>query len=149
MTTPPTQQHEVADFDAFFTEQTERKTGAALRLYGREYVLPASLPLLVTLQMERLKDSSDPGDIRRLLGSLFGPDALDSWADQGMDDRQLGIVLIWSTANCRNPGSISMDDAARLYDERLATSEGKAPNRAARRESTRNPKRKRSSSGGR
>ncbi|MFD7236461.1 hypothetical protein ACFWAT_14285 [Streptomyces syringium] len=131
--TAPDEQHEVADFDAFFAEQAASKTGAVLRLYGREYVLPASLPLLVTLQMERLKDSTDPDDIRRLLASLFGPDALDTWADHGMEDRQLGVVLVWSTANCRNPGSISMGEAARLYDERESASEGKAPNRAERR----------------
>lgn len=146
----PDEQHEVvADFDAFFTEQSEAKTGATLRLYGRDYVLPVSLPLLVTLQMERLKDSSDPDDIRRLLASLFGPDALDTWADHGMTDRQLGVVLVWSTANCRTPGSISMGEAARLYDERQNASEGKAPNRAERRTSAKNRGRKRPSSGAR
>lgn len=125
-----------ADFDAFFAEHAEQHTGAALRLYGHEYTLPTSLPLLFTLQMERLKDSSDPDDIRRMLSSLFGPDALDTWAGHGMTDRQLGVVLVWSTANCRRPGSIDMAEAARLYDERENPPEGKAPNRAARRKGT-------------
>jgi hypothetical protein len=129
-------QHEsdVADFDAFFSEQAEQREGVPLRLFGREYRLPTSLPLLFTLQMERLKDSADPDDIRKMLASLFGPDALDAWAERGMTDRQLGVVLVWSTANCRKPGAVSMSEAARLYDERENAAAGKAaPNRAERR----------------
>ncbi|NUK09748.1 hypothetical protein HRW18_17395 [Streptomyces lunaelactis] len=139
------QQLDVADFDAFFTEQAEQRAGVPLKLYGREYVLPTSLPLLFTLQMERLKDSADPDDIRKMLASLFGPDALDAWAEHGMTDRQLGVVLVWSTANCRTPGAVSMAEAARLYDEREGGT-GKAPaNRAERR--TKNKGRKPATSG--
>ncbi|MFM9368136.1 hypothetical protein [Streptomyces sp. Da 82-17] len=118
--------HEVADFDAFFAEHAEPRFGAVLRLYGREYVLPTSLPLLFTLQMERVKDSDNPDDIRRLLSSLFGPAALDEWAEHGMTDRQLGIVLVWAAANSREPGCLSMPEAAAAYDEREAAEEGKA-----------------------
>ncbi|MGW9041252.1 hypothetical protein ACWGQL_01600 [Streptomyces lydicus] len=116
---------EVADFDAFFSETTEPRFGAVLRLYEREYVLPTSLPLLFTLQMERVKDSEDPDDIRRLLASLFGPRALDEWAEHGMTDRQLGIVLVWAAANSREPGCLSVADAAKLHDEQ-EREEGKA-----------------------
>ncbi|MGY4990901.1 hypothetical protein [Streptomyces nigrescens] len=116
---------EVADFDAFFSENSEPRFGAVLRLYKREYVLPTSLPLLFTLQMERVKDSDDPDDIRRLLASLFGPRALDEWAEHGMTDRQLGIVLVWAAANSREPGCLSMPEAAAAYDEK-EREEGKA-----------------------
>ncbi|QKW08039.1 hypothetical protein HUT18_18295 [Streptomyces sp. NA04227] len=132
----PVDEVEAADFDEFFGEHAEARTGAVLRLFGVEYVLPASLPVLFTLQMERVRDSSHPDDIRRMLASLFGPDALDAWAEAGMTDRQLGIVLVWAAANCRTPGSIGMAEAARLYDEREeAGEEGKAssPNREQRR----------------
>lgn len=110
----------VADFDAFFAEQNEPRFGATLRLFGREYVLPTSLPLLFTLQMERVQNSSDADDIRRLLASLFGPRALDEWAENGMTDRQLGVVLLWSAANAREPGCISIAEAVELYDEQEA-----------------------------
>ncbi|WP_329148288.1 hypothetical protein OIU91_19840 [Streptomyces sp. NBC_01456] len=110
----------VADFDAFFAEQNEPRFGATLRLFGREYVLPTSLPLLFTLQMERVQNSSDADDIRRLLASLFGPTALDEWAEHGMTDRQLGVVLLWSAANAREPGCISIAEAVELYDEQEA-----------------------------
>ncbi|MFF9034031.1 hypothetical protein ACF090_00975 [Streptomyces sp. NPDC014892] len=120
---------EVADFDAFFAEQAEpERKGVPLRLYGRTYTLPPTLPALFTLQLHRVQHSARPDDIRRLLGSLFGPDAVDHWTEAGMDDRRLGIVLLWSTANVADPGTISMERAAQLYDEREAA-KGKAPAR--------------------
>ncbi|MFI0736410.1 hypothetical protein ACH4S9_46685 [Streptomyces sp. NPDC021225] len=122
---------EVADFDAFFAEQAEpERQGVPLKLYGRTYVLPPSLPALFTLQLHRVQHSARPDDIRRLLGSLFGPDAVGHWAEAGMSDRQLGIVLLWSTANVAEPGAVSMERAARLYDEREAAKGKAVPRRA-------------------
>ncbi|MEV5131441.1 hypothetical protein AB0K87_13225 [Streptomyces sp. NPDC053705] len=120
--------HEVADFDAFFAEQAEQEPeGVPLKLYGRTYILPGTLPALFTLQLHRVQNSARPEDIRRLLGSLFGPDAVDHWTEAGMSDRHLGIVLLWSTANVADPGAVSMQRAAELYDEReQAKSTGKA-----------------------
>ncbi|WP_154685906.1 hypothetical protein [Streptomyces himastatinicus] len=119
---------EVADFDAFFAEQAEpERQGVPLKLYGRTYVLPPTLPALFTLQLHRVQHSARPDDIRRLLGSLFGPDAVDHWTEAGMDDRRLGIVLLWSTANVADPGAVSMERAARLYDEREAAKGKAAP----------------------
>lgn len=125
--------HEVADFDAFFSEQAEPvKQGVPLKLYGRTYTLPPTLPALFTLQLHRVQNSARPDDIRRLLGSLFGPDAVDHWAEQGMSDRHLGIVLLWATANVADPGAVSMERAAQLYDEReQAKAAGKAAPRRA------------------
>ncbi|MFJ8334573.1 hypothetical protein [Streptomyces sp. NPDC094437] len=134
---------ETADFDAFFAEQIPDRPRAALTLYGREHVLPDSLPLLFTLQMERVQHSSDPEDVRRMLATLFVEGALDEWAEHGMTDRQLGVVLIWSAANIRNPGAVSMQRAAELYDQGEAGRTGKAPaNRAERRASPKNPKKR-------
>ncbi|MEU3102926.1 hypothetical protein [Streptomyces griseoflavus] len=125
--------HELADFDAFFAEQAEPvKQGVPLRLYGRTYTLPPTLPALFTLQLHRVQHSARPEDIRRLLGSLFGPDAVDHWTEHGMDDRKLGIVLLWSTANVAEPGKVSMERAAQMYDEReQAKAQGKARPRPA------------------
>lgn len=122
---------EVADFDAFFAEQAEPELkGVPLRLYGRTYTLPPTLPALFTLQLHRVQHSARPEDIRRLLGSLFGPDAVDHWTEAGMSDRHLGIVLLWATANVAEPGVVSMERAAQLYDEREATKGKAAPRRA-------------------
>jgi hypothetical protein len=121
-----------ADFDAFFAEESATRPRQSLTLYGRDYVLPESLPLLFTLQMERVQNSSNADDVRKMLSTLYGGDILDTWADHGMTDRQLGVVLIYSAANIRNPGSCTMQRAAELYAQQEA---GKAPgpNRAARR----------------
>ncbi|MGW4727668.1 hypothetical protein ACWEQC_00440 [Streptomyces shenzhenensis] len=126
------------DFDAFFAEQDKTRPRHPFTLYGTRYVLPDSLPLMFTLQAERVQDSNDPADVRRMLGTLFGGDTLDVWAEHGMTDRQFGIVLIYSAANVRAPGSVSMERAAELHDEQERARSGKAqaPNRAARRAQT-------------
>lgn len=135
---------EATDFDAFIVEECATRPRQPLKLYGKTYVLPESLPIMFTLLMTRVQDSQDPNDVARLLAILFGADVLESWAEQGMTDRQLGILLIYSAANTRTPGSVSLARAAELYEEQEA---GKAagPNRAARRAKTGKKKR----SGGR
>ncbi|MFZ3569281.1 hypothetical protein ACNYS0_20225 [Streptomyces sp. BH034] len=123
---------EVADFDAFFAEQAEPEPqGIPLRLFGRTYTLPGTLPALFALQLHRVQHSSRPEDVRRLLGALFGPDAVDHWTERGMSDRKLGIVLLWATANVAEPDSVSMQRAAELYDEREQAKAGKAAPRPA------------------
>ncbi|SDT69798.1 hypothetical protein SAMN05216371_3857 [Streptomyces sp. TLI_053] len=130
-----------ADFDAFFAEQATTEHAETFQLYGRTYRLPDALPLMFTLQMERLQASDDPDDVRSMLRTLVGEDALDHWAEQGMTDRQLGIVLIYAAATVRRPGSITLQRAAELYDQQNAAA-GKAPtppapNRATRRKTGR------------
>lgn len=117
---------DVADFDQFFAEQAEPRRGLPLRLFGRTYTLPPSLPALYMLQLHRVMHSARPEDMRRLLASLFGPEAVDEWADAGMSDRQLAIVLMWATANVADPGSLTMEQAAAEYDKRQAAKAGKA-----------------------
>lgn len=137
---------QAADFDAFFGEEVDTRERQTFTLYGREYVLPESMPLMFTLGMERLQNSSDVADIRKMLKPLYGRDTLDEWAEHGMTDRQFSILLIYSAANIRTPGSLTMQGAADVHDKRTAAkdAQGKAPasNRAARRK-----KPKRGSSG--
>ncbi|MGP3687369.1 hypothetical protein ACTVZO_22150 [Streptomyces sp. IBSNAI002] len=120
---------EVADFDAYFEEQTRpAPQGVPLRLYGRDYVLPPKLSTIVALQLHRVHTSAHPDDIRRLLAALFGPAAIDHWAENGMDDRSFGIVLLWSTSNMQQPGSMTIAQAAEEHDAREAAKDaaGKA-----------------------
>lgn len=127
---------DTADFDAFFAEESATRPRQPLTLYGTTYTLPDSLPLMFTLQAERVHASSDPRDVRRMLATIFGADPLDEWAARGMTDRMFGIVLIYAGANIKVPGSLSIEGAATLYDEqeRRAAEAGKAPaNRAERR----------------
>ncbi|WP_043471021.1 hypothetical protein [Kitasatospora sp. MBT66] len=137
-----------ADFDAFFAEQTADAPAETFQLYGRTYTLPDALPLMFTLQMERLQASEDPDDVRTMLRTLVGENALDHWAEQGMTDRQLGIVLIYAAATVRRPGSVTMQRAAELYDRQNATV-GKAPAPAAPNRATRRAKTRRRADSGR
>ncbi|MYR46594.1 hypothetical protein GTW67_32235 [Streptomyces sp. SID5910] len=134
------------DFDAFFAEEVDDRPRHPFTLYGKRYTLPESMPLMFTLGMERLQHSSNPDDIRKMLRPLFGRDTLDEWAEHGMTDRQFAVVLIYSAANIRTPGALTMQGAADAYDRQEAAKAGKAatPNRAARRKKG---KRKTASSG--
>lgn len=136
-----------ADFDAFFAEESAARPRQTITLYGTTYTLPDSLPLMFTLQAERTRNSSDPGDVRRLLATLFGRDTLDEWSAAGMTERQFGVLLIWAGANIKAPGKLGMREAAELYDDQEQQAQGKAqgPNRAARRAK---PKRKKQRSSG-
>ncbi|MGC0205224.1 hypothetical protein [Streptomyces levis] len=128
-----------ADFDAFFGEEVAARPRQNVRVCGKTYTLPDSLPLMFTLQAERVQESSSVDDVRAMLAPLFGRDALDDWAAAGMTDRRFRIVLIYAVANVRNPGSLTMQAAAELHDQQEAEkAAGKAagPNRAARRTKT-------------
>ncbi|MGW7431866.1 hypothetical protein ACWGIN_20245 [Streptomyces sp. NPDC054861] len=133
-----------ADFDAFFAEESATRPREQLTLYGTTYTLPESLPLMFTLQMERVQDSSDPDDVRKMLATLYGGDVLDTWAEHGMTDRQLGVVLMYSAANIRKPGSVTMARAAELYAEQDAGKAAAPANRAQRRAKPKTKKRARS-----
>lgn len=145
---PPLDQA-AADFDAFFAEEVAHRPRQPLTLYGKTYTLPDSLPLMFTLQAERVQNSSSVDDVRAMLATLFDGGALDDWAAGGMTDRQFRIVLIYATANVRTPGSLTMQGAAELHDQRAEQETGKAPapNRAARRANK--PKSKKRGSSGR
>ncbi|MEW2297314.1 hypothetical protein ABZ719_32210 [Streptomyces sp. NPDC006743] len=138
----------LADFDAFFAEESATRPRERLTLFGSTYTLPESLPLMFTLQMERVQESSDPNDVRRMLATLYGADVLDTWAEHGLTDRQLGVVLIYSAANIRKPGSCTMARAAELYEQQEA-GKAAAPNRAARRTTAKKKGKKGRSSGAR
>ncbi|MBB6415838.1 hypothetical protein [Streptomyces sp. AK010] len=136
-----------ADFDAFFAEESATRPRQSLTLYGTGYQLPESLPLMFTLQMERVQHSSDADDVRKMLATLYGADVLDTWAERGMTDRQLGVVLIYSAANIRRPGSCTMQRAAQLYEQQEA-GKAAAPNRAQRRATPKKTKTKKGRSSG-
>ena len=132
-----------ADADAFFAAEVSPIQPAVLRLYGEEYELPTRIPLAYAMLVERRSEDTSLEAIREVLTPVFGEDALDHWMRQGMDDRQFGIVLLWSARNMDKPGSMSFAEAARHYDAQAA-GKAPAPNRAARRAAS-----KRGRSGGR
>jgi hypothetical protein len=127
------------DADAFFATEVLPARAAILRMYGRDYPLPADVPIAFTLLSERYLEESGLEPFRKILSPLFGADTLDYWIERGCGARRLGIVLGWVIGNINEPGSLSLADAAERHD---AATAGKAqslapattiPNRAERR----------------
>lgn len=133
------------DADAFFAAEVSPVKPAVLHLYGQTYTLPTRVPLAFTMLSERHAADDDLESIRRVLTPVFGAGALGHWLDQGMDDRQFSIVLIWATQNMHTPGSCTLAQAAARYDQQQAQGKAAPPNREQRRHGSG----KRSSAGGR
>jgi hypothetical protein len=62
---------------------------------GQSIELPASLPLQFEMEARRVERSRTEDDIKRLVGILAGPDALDGWIERGLDAEQFAVLLAW------------------------------------------------------
>lgn len=82
------------DFDAYW-ESIGRK-GKRTRIMGEVVTLPPSLPLQFELEAQKLRRSKNERDMRKLVGILFGDDALDKWTKAGLDLHQLMVLLAWA-----------------------------------------------------
>jgi hypothetical protein len=136
---------ETADFDAYRALQAPTTLGVKIR--GRVFHLPKQAPLSFTLETERQKSGSGrmtTEDLRRMVTMLFGPQALDHIVESGYDHDDLGILIMYASANLGSPVErVSFAEAERFYrenEERLRSGKapagprpGEAPNRAARR----------------
>lgn len=84
----------VEDFDAFWAGlDRKRKTTTIM---GHAVTLPASIPLQFELEAKAVQRSKRTRDVKRLVGILFGEDALDRWAAAGMDQEQFMVLLAWA-----------------------------------------------------
>lgn len=84
----------VEDFDAFWNAQ--KRQGRRVRLFGEVIELPAALPLQFEMEARRLQRSKRDQDVTRLVGILFGEDALETYAKAGMDIEQFRLLLAWA-----------------------------------------------------
>lgn len=137
---------EFTDLDAFWTEErvAPRFDGMPYTLLGKDWRLPSRLPALFQVQMHRVSTSSDPEEVTNLLGVLLPEKLITRLIRERVDDRRMAILLAWATANTNRPGSLSMEYAAKRYDEREAAKQGKAA-----RPRPKNKKRKKRGSSGR
>ncbi len=109
-----TQSADGEDFEAFW--KAKRRKGSQLRkVFGADVVLPPSLPLQFEVEARKVQTSKDPEDTKRMVGILFGADAMDIWTAAGMDLDQFAVLLMWGTANTRKAGSMTLDDAYQAY----------------------------------
>ena len=108
---------ETADFDAWRARQAPTTVG--ITLAGRTFRLPKQAPLAYTLETERFRRNRHrmtTDDLRKLVGMLFGPDGLDHLVDNGYDHDDLGILVMWGSANLGSPVErVSLDEAAEFY----------------------------------
>lgn len=141
---------QTADFDRWRASRDTRSR-IGITIGGREYRLPKQPPLMFTLERQRLQGELTEDDVRRLVGLLYGENALDEFAEAGLDHDDLGVLLLWGGANCgAETERVTLDEAYAEYErmEREAA-EGKAPNRATRRAAAKRKPGSRSSASGR
>lgn len=113
------------DFDAFWSAQ-DRKATSLRNVFGVDVTLPAALPLRFEVEARAAATSTDPEQTKRMVGILFGDDALERWTSAGMDLEQFAVLLLWGTVNTRAPGSLTLAQAREAYAERAANPAGKA-----------------------
>lgn len=81
------------DFDAFWESRTRKVR--LTKIMGQVVELPPALPLRFEMEARRVERSRSEEDVRRLVGILFGEDALDGWIERGLDSEQFPVLLAW------------------------------------------------------
>ena len=82
------------DFDQFWSARDRKRP--TTNIMGRRVELPPALPLRFEMEARRAANSKDERDVQRLVGILFGEDALDHWREAGMDLEQFMVLLAWA-----------------------------------------------------
>ena len=99
----------VEDFDAFW--ETQDRQPIPVRIMGEVVSLPPSLPLRFQLEAQRAEKSESEDDVRRCVGILFGTDAIERWAENGMDLQQFKVLLAWAPQRISG-GTMSLAEVA-------------------------------------
>jgi hypothetical protein len=143
--TPHTPQHdpdqadEVADFDQWREQQRRRRGGGKrVRAFGQLVELPTGMPLGLTLALDHLSGSSDLADIKRIVGQIYGADALDHWIANGVELEDFQVLLTYGIA-AANGQAITFERAAELVAEARAKQEVKAQGKARKKGKKRGP----------
>lgn len=124
------------EFLAFWRDHRARTTHQTARILGVDVPVPSELPMAITDAAEQLVDSTDPADIERVVGMLFGADIYTQWKANGLTTGMLQILVTWGMANAAGQAT-TFEQAAELAEQ--AEHAGKArlaANRAARRASS-------------
>ena len=87
------------DFDAFWQEK--KAEPLEVKVFGKKYKLPATLPAALVIRLMRLmaEDQGDapppPGEVVAMLEGMFGKKVLDEWAAKGITMDQMVDILEW------------------------------------------------------
>lgn len=109
----------VEDFDAFWQEQDAKRDRIPVRIRGRVHFLPPALPLEFDMLSRKNAKRQDPKLVERLVGMLFGKDALAKWSRAGMDNEEFALLLAYATQRI-DGGTMSMAEVAAKLAEREA-----------------------------
>lgn len=84
------------DFDKFFNEKGKEKV--VLRLLGKEWILPSSIPapLMLKIIRNRNEEEANPELIFDMVKDLFGAKQYDALMELGVDMDQIGAVIEWA-----------------------------------------------------
>lgn len=118
-----------ADLDALLGELDEKPV--EIRLYGRMWQLPASVPAKLVLRLERAQayaaerlvagaDAEDPDEVPDTEGldvftvahTVCGKDNVDAWLDEGIDDTRLWALIFRVLAIHRGHGDERPEEAS-------------------------------------
>lgn len=108
----------VEDFDAFWSAQN--RTGRKVRLFGEVVTLPPALPLQFEFEARKLQRSKRGRDVSKLVGILYGPDALEKFSRKGLDADQFQLLLAWTPRAISDP-TVTLQQVA----DELAAAEAK------------------------
>lgn len=131
----------VEDFDAWRREQkAKRGAGKRVRIFGHVVEMPTSLPLGLTIELDKVAASSDMDDIKKIVGHVYGPNALDQWVAGGADLEDFQVLLAYGVASAAGQNLTFEDAAAKIADLRAQEAKrGKAPKKANKKGKKRGP----------
>lgn len=110
------------DFASFWAAQAPH--GTRLRgVFGVDVELPSSLPIEFDAMARQVQETKDPDVTKRLVGMLFGQEALATWSANGCTADQFGVLLMWGSANAAKPHCMSLQQALDVYMEQKARHE--------------------------
>ncbi|MFI8104702.1 hypothetical protein [Streptomyces sp. NPDC086023] len=131
-------------WDAFWAEVNGAGTET---IRGVEVAIPTDLPLVMVQRLDALSAEDSEEAFREMVGMLFGDGVLEAWTDAGMGLMELKTLIAWGTANAEGT-RIGFREAYERVLQGEAESEGKAPNRQARRAAAKSAPRPRSATTG-
>lgn len=84
------------DFDKFFNEKGKEKV--VLRLLGKEWILPSSIPapLMLKIIRNRNEEEANPELIFDMVKDLFGVKQYDALMELGVNMDQISAVIEWA-----------------------------------------------------
>jgi len=92
------------DFDEFFSEQ-EKVDDIKIRLFGKDYYCPGTLPAEVVLKTQSLLKRHDKvmaeSDQLEIAMLMIGQNNVEEWCEKGLSMDQLGDIIEW-VANQHN-----------------------------------------------